>query len=135
MGMCKGCGEVFNTNSMVDGYCENCIASKQNESSIIENQKKEENEECTKSNKTREGQMMETNTNTNHLKVSVVDIKMPFWSMVIFMIKWTLASIPAFIILCLLCFFLFFKPLKSYYDDQIREEQYRYIMQLKLGEE
>lgn len=42
MGMCKACGEVFNTNSMVDGYCENCIASKQDESFRIENQKQEE---------------------------------------------------------------------------------------------
>lgn len=32
-------------------------------------------------------------------KVIVTDIKMSFWSMVIFMIKWTIASIPAFIIL------------------------------------
>jgi hypothetical protein len=24
MGMCKGCGEVFNTNDMVDGYCKDC---------------------------------------------------------------------------------------------------------------
>lgn len=31
--------------------------------------------------------------------VIVTDIQMPFWSMVIFMIKWSIASIPAFIIL------------------------------------
>ncbi len=31
--------------------------------------------------------------------VTVVDIRMPFGSMVVFMIKWVLASIPAFIIL------------------------------------
>lgn len=36
--------------------------------------------------------------NTNQ-EVTVVDIKMPFWSMVIFMVKWVIASIPAFIIL------------------------------------
>lgn len=36
--------------------------------------------------------------NTNQ-EVTVVDIKMPFRSMVIFMIKWTIASIPALIIL------------------------------------
>ena len=35
-------------------------------------------------------------------KVIVTDIKMSFWSMVIFMIKWTIASIPAFIILIIL---------------------------------
>ena len=31
--------------------------------------------------------------------VVVVDIKMPFWSMVVFMVKWGVASIPAIIIL------------------------------------
>ena len=35
-------------------------------------------------------------------EVVVTDIKMPFLSMVIFMIKWSLASIPAFTILFLL---------------------------------
>ena len=24
MGMCKGCGEVFNTNDMFDGFCKDC---------------------------------------------------------------------------------------------------------------
>ena len=32
-------------------------------------------------------------------QVSIVDIKMPFWSMVIFMVKAAIAAIPAFIIL------------------------------------
>lgn len=32
-------------------------------------------------------------------QVTVVDIKMPFWSMVIFMVKWSIAAIPAIIIL------------------------------------
>jgi hypothetical protein len=32
-------------------------------------------------------------------QVSIVDIRMPFWSMVVFMVKATLASIPALIIL------------------------------------
>jgi len=31
--------------------------------------------------------------------VAVVDVEMPFFSMVVFMIKWAVASIPAFIIL------------------------------------
>jgi hypothetical protein len=34
--------------------------------------------------------------------VVVTDIQMPFGSMVVFMVKWTLASIPALIILALL---------------------------------
>ncbi|OQW90638.1 MAG: hypothetical protein BWK79_19265 [Beggiatoa sp. IS2] len=32
-------------------------------------------------------------------KVVIIDIKMPFSSMVIFMVKWVLASIPAMLIL------------------------------------
>ena len=35
-------------------------------------------------------------------EIIVTDIKMPFMSMVVFMIKWAIASIPAFIILSLL---------------------------------
>ncbi len=38
---------------------------------------------------------MEIKTN----EVTVVDIKMPFFSMMIFMIKWAFAAIPAFIII------------------------------------
>ncbi len=38
--------------------------------------------------------------------VKITDINMPFWSMVIFMVKWAIASIPAIIILMLL--FMFF---------------------------
>ena len=32
-------------------------------------------------------------------EVVVVNIKIPFWSMVVLMVKWTLAAIPAIIIL------------------------------------
>jgi len=35
-------------------------------------------------------------------EVSLVDIKMPFSSMVIFMVKWAIASIPAIVILLLI---------------------------------
>jgi hypothetical protein len=35
----------------------------------------------------------------NDSHVVITDIKMPFMSMVTFMVKWILASIPAFIIL------------------------------------
>ena len=35
-------------------------------------------------------------------EVVVVDIKMPFLSMVVFMVKWVIASIPALLILGLL---------------------------------
>jgi hypothetical protein len=36
------------------------------------------------------------------IKATITDIKMPFMSMVVFMIKWTIASIPAMIILFVL---------------------------------
>lgn len=32
-------------------------------------------------------------------EVIVTDVSMPFWSMVVFMIKWSLASIPALMIM------------------------------------
>ena len=35
-------------------------------------------------------------------KIIVTDVKMPFLSMVFFMIKWSIAAIPAFFILCIL---------------------------------
>ena len=35
-------------------------------------------------------------------EVNIVDIKMPFWSMVMFMVKATIAAIPAMIILTIL---------------------------------
>lgn len=38
----------------------------------------------------------------NRREIVVTDIKMPFLSMVVFMIKWAIASIPALIILSLL---------------------------------
>jgi hypothetical protein len=40
--------------------------------------------------------------NQQKIKVTVVDIKMPFSSMVLFMVKWAVASIPALTILLLL---------------------------------
>ncbi len=36
---------------------------------------------------------------SNPDRVSIVDIRMPFWSMVVFMVKAAIASIPAFLIL------------------------------------
>ncbi|HCG8269715.1 TPA: hypothetical protein NJ590_004625 [Vibrio parahaemolyticus] len=35
-------------------------------------------------------------------EVTVVDVKMPFMSMVVFMVKFAIASIPAFIILSII---------------------------------
>lgn len=41
---------------------------------------------------------MEENKSRDEQKVVVTDIRMPFWSMVVFMVKWVFASIPAMII-------------------------------------
>ncbi|MGA7799766.1 MAG: hypothetical protein WCC36_03065 [Gammaproteobacteria bacterium] len=41
-------------------------------------------------------------TGENESRVVVTDVRMPFLSMVIFMVKWAVASIPALIILALL---------------------------------
>ena len=40
--------------------------------------------------------------NNNSNEVSIIDIKMPFWSMVMFMVKAAIASIPAIIILAII---------------------------------
>jgi hypothetical protein len=48
------------------------------------------------------GKSMEPQSND----VTVVDVKMPFASMVVFMVKWAIASIPAFLILAVLGFFV-----------------------------
>ncbi len=44
----------------------------------------------------------------NKQEVTVTNIKMPFWSMVTFMIKWTIATIPAMILLTFIGIGLFF---------------------------
>lgn len=49
------------------------------------------------------GVIMSDEGNRQH--VIVTDIHMPLWSMVIFMVKWALASIPAIIILALIAAF------------------------------
>jgi hypothetical protein len=39
------------------------------------------------------------NQNYPQQQVTVTDVKMPFWSMVVFMCKWAVATIPAMLIL------------------------------------
>ena len=43
-----------------------------------------------------------TDKDHNSLNVSIVDIDMPFMSMVSFMVKWAIAAIPAVVILSLI---------------------------------
>ncbi|NTV60985.1 MAG: hypothetical protein HGA77_06730 [Chlorobiaceae bacterium] len=42
---------------------------------------------------------MEEKNTSDARRVVVTDIRMPFWSMVTFMVKWSFASIPAIILL------------------------------------
>lgn len=44
---------------------------------------------------------------SNQSEVIVTDIKMPFMSMVVFMVKWAIAAIPAMIILAVIAAILF----------------------------
>ncbi|HIF17640.1 MAG: hypothetical protein ABGX33_02610 [Cycloclasticus sp.] len=45
--------------------------------------------------------------NTETTKVSIIDVKMPFISMVIFLVKLSIAAIPAFIIMSIVASILF----------------------------
>ena len=44
---------------------------------------------------------------TNVQNVAVTDIRMPFLSMVVFMVKWAIAAIPALVILTVIGMFTF----------------------------
>lgn len=45
--------------------------------------------------------------NNNSNQVSIIDVNIPFWSMVTFMVKAAIAAIPAFIILSIIGSILF----------------------------
>ena len=45
--------------------------------------------------------------NQDITKVSIIDIKMPFTSMVVFLVKLSIAAIPAFIIMSIVASILF----------------------------
>ena len=72
MGVCKSCNKVVDDSKMEDRVCEECRG------------------------------IIDTTLNVTNNEVTVTDIKIPFFSMVIFMVKWVIASIPAFIILFVL---------------------------------
>ena len=93
MGMCKECGGVFAAAEMENGVCESCRNSSNQET------KKEGSTMGIKVNSAKP--LTKTSLDTNQ-EVVITDIKMPFFSMVIFMVKWVIASIPAFIILFIL---------------------------------
>ena len=49
----------------------------------------------------------EKKMDTQNNQVTVVDVRMPFMSMVVFMVKWAIASIPALLILFMLAAVVF----------------------------
>lgn len=51
-------------------------------------------------------QITAPNDVTARTEVVITDVQMPFWSMVVFMIKWAIASIPAAIVLMTIFFLL-----------------------------
>jgi hypothetical protein len=53
-------------------------------------------------------QILPPNSVTTRTEVVVTGIQMPFWSVVAFMIKWAVASIPAAIVLITIFFLLWF---------------------------
>ena len=78
-------------------------------------------------------QDVKKSTKKNEIKnneVKIVDIQMPFMSMVIFMIKWALAAIPAFIILFII-YFTFASIITAYSMKQVensyKNSSYNYI--------
>jgi hypothetical protein len=55
--------------------------------------------------KTEQNLNIETNGLSNEIVIK--DINMPFWSMVGFMVKWSIASVPALLILSLIIFIIY----------------------------
>ena len=51
--------------------------------------------------------MLELRETKNRDEVRIVDISIPFWSMVSFMVKWAVATIPALGILAVIGIFLY----------------------------
>ena len=64
----------------------------------------------------KKGAPMQNSTNN---EVTVVDIKMPFWSMVVFMVKAAIAAIPAVIILSVVASMVMFL-LNGFFGGPIR---------------
>lgn len=58
--------------------------------------------------KRREAYAVERGVQMEKKKVIVSDIDMPFWSMVRFMVKWAIASIPAIFILAMIAAYSFY---------------------------
>jgi len=93
---CKKCGEKNTIPENAEGISDSEIKSEHTISDAFD----------IGSNKQTNSKTIEVSTHkgysTQFQPVTIEDIKMPFSSMVVFMIKWAIASIPAFIILFLI---------------------------------
>jgi hypothetical protein len=103
MSNCPKCGNLFKGLDKIinPNYCKECEKSVHPfQSQPVQNEQVEYNEQTNFEGKppnTKNSTVFSNNGSLN--EIVVTDIKMPFLSMVTFMIKWAIASIPAFIIL------------------------------------
>ena len=93
---CKKCGEKNTIPENAEGISESEIKSEHTISDAFDDGNNKQSDSKTIEVSTHKG------NSTQFQPVTIEDIKMPFGSMVQFMVKWAIASIPAFIILFLI---------------------------------
>ena len=96
MAECKKCGEKNTIPKSAEGISESTIKSENTISDAFDDGNNKQSDSKTIEVSTHKG------NSTQFQPVTIEDIKMPFGSMVQFMVKWAIASIPAFIILFLI---------------------------------
>ena len=101
MGMCKGCGKVFNVTEMKNGYCKSCSHLDTTQEIHIDKELKPEEVNEIKINKKMEFKEVESNQripSDNMSQVVISDIKIPFTSILEFTMKTAIAMVPALIV-------------------------------------
>jgi len=93
---CKKCGEKNTIPENAEGISDAEIKSEHTISDAFDDGNNKQSDSKTIEVSTHKG------NSTQFQPVTIEDIKMPFGSMVEFMVKWAIASIPAFIILFLI---------------------------------
>ena len=93
---CKKCGEKNTIPENAEGISDAEIKSEHTISDAFDDGNNKQSDSKTIEVSTHQG------NSTQFQPVTIEDIKMPFGSMVQFMVKWAIASIPAFIILFLI---------------------------------
>ena len=105
---CQHCNDIIISNFLKVGELAEC--KKCGEKSTIPQDAEEAPDTIYKGKKVKSktakvsAEQVATNNSNNTNEVIITDIKMRFGSMVIFMVKWAIASIPAMIILFLVGF-------------------------------